>query len=92
MSHPDTAGCDAWLRPARSWHAVGGKHDLAIGGDFIKFLDKDRALRFQRLDNGAVMDDFVPDIDRRAITADCFFHHTDGAIDTGAEPARASQQ
>ena len=41
-----------------------GKDDRRVGfGDFVEFLDENRALGLQAFDHVAVVDDFVPDID-----------------------------
>ncbi len=72
-------------------HAVGGEHDLRVGRHLVQLLDEDRALGFQVLDHGAVVDDLVPDIDRRAVAAERFLDHADGTVHPGAEAARAGQ-
>ncbi len=70
-------------------HAMRREDHRLLGvGDFVEFLDEDRALRLQPLDNVFVMDDLVADIDRRAIDAQSLLDRIDGADDAGAETAR----
>ena len=73
-------------------HAMGGKNNVTICGNFVQFLHKDGTLCLQLLYNGAVMNDLVSNIDRRAVTANGFLHHTDGAVHPGTKAARASQK
>ena len=49
-------------------HAVGGEDHRRVGvGNFVEFLDEDRALGLQALHHVAVVHDLVADIDRRAV-------------------------
>ena len=68
---------------------MGRKHHRRVGtiGDFSQFLDENRALGFQAVDDIAVMDDLVADIDRRAIDGERPFHGIDGPNHAGAEAA-----
>ncbi len=70
-------------------HAVGGEHDVRVGRHLVQLLHEHGALRLQRLDHGAVVDDLVAHVDGRAEAADRFLHHPDGAVDAGTEAARA---
>src|SRR5206468_8214265 len=56
-----------------------------------EMLDKACALRAQAFDDMAVVNDFVPDIDRRAKLLERFFHDVDGADHAGAKAARLSK-
>ena len=74
-------------------HPVGRKHHRCIGivGDFGQFLDENRALGPQAVDDIAVVDDFVADIDRGAIDGERPFHGIDGPDHPGAEPPRRAK-
>ena len=72
--------------------AVGGEDDGGVAGDFVELFDEDGALGFERLDDGAVVDDLVADIDGGAEAADGLLDDADGAVDAGAEAARARQE
>ena len=51
----------------RLGHAMRRKHHRrAVIGDFVEFLDEDRALGLQILHHRPVVDDLMPDVDRRA--------------------------
>ena len=76
----------------RLGHAMGGKDDRHAIGHLVQFLDKDRALRLQAVHHIFVVDDFMADIDRRAIGFDRLFHDDDGAVDPGAKAARGGDQ
>jgi hypothetical protein len=74
-------------------HAMGGKHHrLAIIGDFVQFFDEDRPLFFQVFHDEAVMDNFMPHINRRAMALQRFLDNLDGAVHAGAKAARAGEQ
>ena len=74
-------------------NAMGRKHHRCVGivGDFGEFLDENGALGPQAVDHIAVMDDFVPDIDRGAIDGERPFHGVDGAHHAGAEAPRRTK-
>src|SRR5204863_2865475 len=74
--------CDAMRRE----HA-----DLA-GRDLVLGLDEDRAHPLQPLDDVVVVDDLVPDVDRRAVTLEQALDDLDRAVDAGAERARSGEQ
>ena len=74
-------------------NAMGGKHDRAIVvGDFVEFLDKHRALGFQRFHNEPVVHDFVTHIDRRTVLFEGALDDLDRAIDAGTEATGACKQ
>jgi hypothetical protein len=61
-------------------------------GDLVEFLDKDRALGLEALDDVAIVHDLVADIDRRAIGLQRQHDDLDGTVDAGAEAARAQRR
>ena len=69
-------------------HAVRRKNDRHAIGHFVQFLDKYRAHFLQFVDNIAVVDDFVPDIDRCAIFFNRQLDDFYGAVDACAKAAR----
>ena len=68
---------------------MGGEHHRRVGivGNLGQFLDENRALGLQAVDDVFVMDDLVADIDRGAIDGERPFHGVDGAHHPGAEAA-----
>ncbi len=68
-------------------HAVGGEHGDRAGRDVVQLVHEDGAAGAQVLDNVAVMDDLMADIDRRAVFLQCAFDDLDGPFHTGAEAA-----
>ncbi len=77
----------------RFGYTVGREHDRSIRiRNFIQFLDKYGPLGAQRIDNEAVVDDFVPDIYRSAILFQRQFNDLYGAVNAGAEAAGRGQQ
>ena len=76
----------------RARHAMRGKDDRRVGfGDFVEFLDENRALGLQAVDHIAVMDDLVADIDRRPIEGERPLDRIDGPHDPGAKAAGGAQ-
>ena len=72
---------------------MGGEDHRLLGvRDLVELLDEDRALRLEVLDDVAVVDDLVADIDRRPEPLERQLHDLDGAIDAGAEAARRAEQ
>ena len=72
-------------------NAVGRKNGGGAVGYFVQFLDKHRAHRAQPVDHMGVVDDFMPDIDRRAVLFQRPFDDGDGAHDPGAKSAGRGQ-
>ena len=68
------------------------KDHRAAVWDLVKLLDEDRAQASQPLDDEAVVNDFMADIDRRAEPLDRQLDDLDGAIDACAKSARRSNQ
>ena len=73
-------------------HAVGAENDRDAVGHLIERFDENRALGAQRVDDIAVVDDFVPDIDRCPETLDCKLHDTDRPVDARTKAARCRNQ
>ena len=73
-------------------HAMGREHHVGVGRHLVQLLHEHRALRLQRLHHRAVVDDFMPHVDRGAEPADRFLHDPDGTVHTGAEAARTGKQ
>ena len=68
--------------------AMRGEDDGNAVGHLIQFLHKHRAFVAQHVDDEAIVDDFVPNIDGCAIFGDRQFHDLNGTVDPGAEAAR----
>ena len=73
-------------------HAMGGKDHRAAVRHLVQLLDEHRAQPAQPVDDEAVMDDFVPDIDRRPEALDRQLDDLDRAIDARAKAARRRDQ
>jgi len=71
---------------------MGGEDHGRVGRDLLQLLDEHRALGLQVLDDGPVVHDLVPHIDRRAIEAQRLFDDLDGAVDPRAKSAWAGEQ
>ena len=71
---------------------MGRENHRAAVRYFVQILDEDRAKASQPVDNEAVVDDFVADIDRWSETLDRQLDDLDGAVDSGAETARGCDQ
>ena len=73
-------------------HAMRREHDQPALGHLVQLLDEHRPQLAQLVDDVAVVDDLVADIDRGAVLAQGHLDHVDGALDPGAEAARAGEQ
>ena len=73
-------------------HAMGGKDHRAAVGNFVELLDEHRAQPAQPVDDEAIVDDLVADIDRRAEPLDRQLDDLDGAVDPRAKAARRRDQ
>ena len=62
-------------------HAVGAKNGYGTDRHFVDFLDEDRAFGPQGLHDTFVVDDLVPDIDRRTEFFEGAFDYIDGPFD-----------
>jgi hypothetical protein len=71
--------------------AMRGKDQGTVRRAVGDVLDEHSPQGRQSFDDGAVVHDFVTDVDRRAIFGDRAFDHLDSAIHAGAEPARTGQ-
>ena len=69
-----------------------GEDHRPVVGNFIELVDEDRAEFAQAVDDEAVMDDLVPDIDGRAEPLERELDDLDRAVDPGAEAARRRDQ
>jgi hypothetical protein len=58
----------------------------------IQLRHEDRALGLQAVDDEAVVDDLVADVDGCAIALERELDDADGAVDAGAEAARRGDQ
>ena len=76
----------------RLGYAVRRKHHARIIRYFVQFVDEDRALALEVLDDVAVVDDFVAHIDRRAEPFEREFDDLDRPVDAGAKAARTGHQ
>ncbi|GEO01591.1 hypothetical protein NSE01_34230 [Novosphingobium sediminis] len=63
------------------------EHGGGAGGDIGQFVDKDRPLGAQLIDDETIVDDFVTHIDGSAEAIDGTFNNIDGARDPGAKAA-----
>ena len=72
-------------------HAMGGEHDVTSLRHLVQLLDEHGTLRLEILDHGAVMHDFMADIDGRAIAAQRLLDDSDRPVDAGAEAAGAGE-
>lgn len=68
------------------------ENNMSVLGHLVQFLDENGPLGLKPLNDRPVMDDLVTDIDRSAITTQCFFHDTDSAVHTGTESTRTGKQ
>ena len=76
----------------RFGHAMRREDHGRAVGHLVQLLDEHRALRAQAVDDEAVVDDLVPDINRRAVLLDREFDNADGTVDAGAKAARRGDQ
>ncbi len=68
------------------------KDDRAVVRHFVEFVDEYRAQLAQPIDDEAVMDDLVADIDRRTEPLERELDDLDRPVDTGAKAARGGDQ
>jgi hypothetical protein len=71
---------------------VRREHHWAIVGYFIELVDEYCPKGAKPVDDKAVVNDLVADIDRRAEPLERQLDDLDGAIDTGAKAARRGYQ
>ena len=76
----------------RFGHAMSGKHDRPVVRHLVELVDEHRAEVSQAVDDEAVVDDFVPHIDRRAEALERELDDLDRPVDAGAEAARRRDQ
>ncbi|MNE75707.1 hypothetical protein D3C80_1718910 [compost metagenome] len=70
---------------------MGGKHHRPVVRALVQLLDEDRPHALQPLDDVAVVDDLVADIDGSAELLDGALDDLDGPIHPGAEAARRGE-
>jgi hypothetical protein len=75
----------------RARDAMRAEDRYGAGRHLIQLFDEDRALGAQRLDDVAIMDDLVPDIDRRAHAIERTIDDVDRTHDPRAEAARLGE-
>ena len=81
------------LRRHRFRHAVGREDHGRVGfRDLVEFLDEDRPLLLETLDNVFVVDDLVPHIDRRPVDRKRLFDRIDCPDHARAKAARRAKQ
>jgi len=88
ISEPAVAG----VGRDRLWDAVSGEHDRPVIRNFVELVDEDRAHLLQPVDDEAVVDDFVPYIDRRPEPLERELDDLDCAVDARAETARRGDE
>ena len=71
---------------------MGAEHYRRAIGHIVQFFDENRAFGFQPVHNKAVVDDFMADINRRAIPFERAFHDFNCTVDTRAKPAGRGYQ
>ena len=76
----------------RLGHAMGREHDRPVVRNLVELVDEDRAQIAQPVDDEAVVDDLMPDIDGRAEALERQLDDLDRAVDAGAETARGGNQ
>src|SRR5690606_22027431 len=81
----------AGLGPHGLRHTVRREHHDGARWGFMQLVDEDGALGLQVLDDVAVMDDFVPDINGRAVELESPLDDVDGPVDSRAKAARLRQ-
>ena len=69
-----------------------GEDDRRALGRLDLVLDEDRAARLEIADDVRVVDDLVPDVDRRAVVLERELDGLDGALHAGTEAARRSEE
>ncbi len=72
--------------------AVGGEDGHGAGRDFVQFVDEHSPAGAQVLDHVAIVDDFVPDVDRRTVFLQRPLDDFDCPLNAGAEAAGLSQE
>ena len=65
---------------------------FVVSSDLVELLDENRALGLQPFNDIFVVDDFMTDIDGRAMNAQRFLDSVDGAHDARAKTARRAQK
>ena len=79
--------CSADLRR----DAVGGKEKIGTFGNLLQVVDEDHPFVLEMLDNPAVVDDFVVDVNRCAVKGNGLFQALDRHIHSGTKAAGGGQ-
>src|SRR5262249_28734003 len=73
-------------------NSVRREDDRAAGFDLIELVDKDRAFLLEAPNHMTIVDDFIPDIDRRPVFLEGEFDDLDRTVDPGAEATGGCQE
>ena len=79
--------CGCGITGHRLRYAMGGEDDIGAVRHLVELVDEHRALPLQGRDHGAVVDDFVPHINRRPPAPEGQLDDLDRPVDPGAEAA-----
>ena len=71
---------------------MGREDHRPVVGNLVELVDEHRAQLAQAIDDEAVVDDLVADIDRRAELLERQLDDLDRAVDAGAKSARRGDQ
>ena len=71
--------------------AVGGKEKIGTLGNLLQIIDEDHPFVPEMLDNPAVVDNFVVDVNRRAVKGNGLFQALDRHIHSGTKAAGGGQ-
>ncbi len=71
---------------------MGREHHGPVVGNLVELVDEHRAQIAQAIDDEAIVDDLVADVDRRAELLERELDDLDRAVDSGAESARSGDQ
>ena len=74
-----------------SRHAMGAEDRHGARRHVLQCLDETRALRLERFDDVAIVDDLVAHVDRRAMLGQRPLDDIDRPNDAGAKPARLGE-
>ena len=73
-------------------NAVRREHEDRTVGHFVDFVHKNRTLFSQGIDDMFVVNDFMADVNRRAVHCKCSFNDRNRTVNTGAEASWLGQQ
>ena len=93
LGHQRTGGVDRFQLPGFRLladlrrDAVGGKEQIGTLGNLRQVVDEDHPFVLEMLDNPAVVDDFVVDVNRCAVKGNGLFQALDRHIHSGTKAA-----